>query len=146
VNEDGAARVTRREHCLWSGNKRCCTTAAANAGRSWAGNGEKRWSGGWHVADRTWMGQLWIWMGKHDVRVRLRGGSATSNNSSPFVVDHGFRGETRAEVAEGCGRAGVVHKSDLYMRDGKCALCTGAGRRAPGARTRLAGLATGVGL
>jgi hypothetical protein len=44
---------------------------------------------------------------------------ATSNNSEPFVVDHGFRGETRPNVAEGCARAGVVHKSDLHMRDGK---------------------------
>ena len=40
--------MARREHYLWSGNKRSCTPAAANAGRGWAGNGEKRWSGGRH--------------------------------------------------------------------------------------------------
>ena len=71
------------------------------------------------MADGTWMGQLWIWMGKHDMQVRLRGASATSNNSEPYVVDQGFRGGKRAMVAEGCARAGVAHKSDLYMRDGK---------------------------
>jgi hypothetical protein len=58
-------------------------------------------------ADITWLGQLWVRMGKHDVRVRLRGASASSNNSEPFVVDQGFRGKTRAKVAEGGAKAGV---------------------------------------
>jgi hypothetical protein len=44
-----------------------------------------------------------------------RGASATSNNSEPFAVDQGFRGEKRAIVAEGCAGAGVAYKSDLYM-------------------------------
>jgi hypothetical protein len=43
-----AARVAIREHYLWSGNTRCCASAAANEGRGWAGDGEKRWSGGRH--------------------------------------------------------------------------------------------------
>jgi hypothetical protein len=63
--------------------------------------------------EASWLGQLWLWMGEHGIKVRLRGASATARKREEAIVDYPLGRKQRMAVVAGCASAGIRYKSDI---------------------------------